>query len=561
MTVKSHPDLVVYSLHVAGGGTRSLHTEEIARVCWQIFPDEFSWSRYPQYPDKESVNTALRGASTVGQDERVANPEPDMWRLTSLGIAWAAEHAVTLDNERLARAENVERQRQRRQYTIGILLGLVASLGVCFGIAHGDIVVGSLDGHWVYPYVRAFELSGLGVPLAAGVVASVLVALQEPLIPRRTAFLVIAWLGVATTVQWALRSLTPVTFASIFVSDQANAFYSVAKHYPAAVILRDFEQLRPSFPLHAWSNMPGKLLLVSALKHVSRRPDRLAWLVVAISNLGGVLMYVFVNDLVRDRRVALFAQVLYLFTPGALYFFPLLNTVTPVLTLAFACLSSRWLRTQRPIYPALLGITLYGLILYEPLALGIGLLTTALAARALARGDITRRTFLVQCGVGAGAFLAVYVLMAGVWHFDLFAALRAIEADAERFNAGTDRPYSIWVWRNLVDFAFAMGIAQAVIFCVVFWVSLARRAPWRARLLDPITATCAALAGTLLVTDLIGVNRGEVIRLWIFLACFFQIPTAFACARSGRTTALALVVASSIVQSALGTAMIGFVIP
>ena len=35
----------------------------------------------------------------------------------------------------------------------------------------------------------------------------------------------------------------------------------------------------------------------------------------------------------------------------------------------------------------------------------------------------------------------------------------------------------------------------------------------------------------LLALDLTGVNRGEVIRLWIFLACLFQVPTAYVCVR------------------------------
>jgi hypothetical protein len=69
------------------------------------------------------------------------------------------------------------------------------------------------------------------------------------------------------------------------------------------------------------------------------------------------------------------------------------------------------------------------------------------------------------------------------------------------------------------------------------------------------------VAAVLLATDLIGINRGEVIRLWIFLACFFQIPTAYVCARFDTRVGLMMVIAVTLLQSALGTAMIAFIRP
>ena len=59
---------------------------------------------------------------------------------------------------------------------------------------------------------------------------------------------------------------------------------------------------------------------------------------------------------------------------------------------------------------------------------------------------------------------------------------------------------------------------------------------------------------------LIGINRGEVMRLWIFLACFFQIPAAYACAALEDRRALPLVLATSVVSIVVGTAVIGFVV-
>ena len=72
---------------------------------------------------------------------------------------------------------------------------------------------------------------------------------------------------------------------------------------------------------------------------------------------------------------------------------------------------------------------------------------------------------------------------------------------------------------------------------------------------------CASLLAILLAIDLIGINRGEVIRLWIFLACFFQIPAAYVCARLQSRAALGLVLVTTILLGAIGTAMAGFIVP
>mgnify|MGYP003694756195 CR=1 FL=1 len=120
-------------------------------------------------------------------------------------------------------------------------------------------------------------------------------------------------------------------------------------------------------------------------KRLSNRPRILAWLVVLLSNIGGLLMYGFVRDLFSDRRVALFSLVLYLLVPGKLYFFPLLNTVTPTVLLLSLWLSLRWIRTARYLYAAGTGAAVYGLLLFEPLPLVMGVVAAPLALSTLRR--------------------------------------------------------------------------------------------------------------------------------------------------------------------------------
>ena len=50
---------------------------------------------------------------------------------------------------------------------------------------------------------------------------------------------------------------------------------------------------------------------------------------------------------------------------------------------------------------------------------------------------------------------------------------------------------------------------------------------------------CVSVLAMVGVADAIGVNRGEVVRLWIFLACLAQIPAAYVCRRLGSAFAFA----------------------
>ncbi len=415
------------------------------------------------------------------------------------------------------------------------------------------IGVGSVKGNWVYGYIHPFTWRILVVSTLVSIIAIGALLVSIELIERFEWTTVAAWLLVGFAMQASLRSLTPFGIDRIFVSNGANSFYQVSLRYEPATVLRDFSRVRMEWPLHARSNMPGKLLLVDALEHVASRPRTLAWLVVGISNLGGLLFYAFARDLFADRRIALFAIVLYLLVPAKLYFFPLLNTVTPTLVIAWLYLVFLWIRTGSSAAAVLSGVALYVLLFFEPLPLVMGLVPLAFAIRSLRRDGRWLRFMLQSLGC-LGAFLAIHVAVQWWTGFSAIAGFRELGAEAVAFNVEARRRYVIWVWQNLLDFAVAIGICQTVMF-------LAALNDARRHLTEPIGLLCAALATVLIVTDLAGVNRGEIVRLWIFLACFFQIPVAYICARLDSRFAIVLVVASTVLQDAIGTAMIGFIMP
>jgi len=442
----------------------------------------------------------------------------------------------------------------------GVVVATMAAVIVCDLVAAKAFVVGSVEGAWAYPYVREIPTHTVAVVLIVGAsIAAAVRWLTAPQGARDEWDVAITWIAIATGCQALLRSLAPFSFDQIMVSDGANSFYTVTQQYGAENVLTRFAELRGNWPMHANSNMPGKLLLLYALELVSNDPTLLSWLLLAVSNLGGLLLYLLVRDLFGDRQIALYALVLYLFVPAKLFFLPLMNTVTPVVTLACLLLFERWLQRTSLGYGIAAAVSLYMLVFFEPVPLVIGALVALILARALVWGGIPVKTLMTQSLFIIAAFLGMIALVWRLFDFNLADAFRRVAADAAAFNALENRPYGLWVWRNLVDFGFGVGICQVVLF----WFAAADGLRWRADALlnRPIVLFSAALVAMLLALDLTGVNRGEVMRLWIFLACLFQVPTAYVCVRVRNRAAFAIVLMLTIVQAALATATIGFVVP
>jgi hypothetical protein len=475
-----------------------------------------------------------------------------------------------------------------------ILLGSALSLALSYEIATQSLRLGSLEWGWTYSYGARFSSRPVGAALIVSGVAVALLLLTGDFSHagrRRQWLIVAAWIALATPLQALMRSLTPSDLESIFLSDAANSFYSVTQDYGARKVLNDFNDVRASWPLHAQSNMPGKLMLLYALQLVTTSPSVLPWTIVFVSNLGAALIYLFTRDLFNDGRVALISAILYLFVPAKIFFFPLLNTVTPVLIIGCAWLLLRMLQTKQQRYAALLGAALYAVAFFEPLPLVMGLLFAALVARALWLRTISGRVLLEHLGVGCVAFATSYAAMYLWFGFDLIDAFRRIGSHAVEFNVQNARPYEVWLTENLWEFVVGMGVCQAVVFFAALLDGVSpksacgpserpegseakpsprarsawgwgpkRTDDWRIRLTRPITVLCLGLLAVVGVTDLIGVNRGEVIRLWIFLACLFQIPAAYICVRLQSQAAVVLLLTSTVLQAALGTAMIAFLI-
>jgi hypothetical protein len=170
--------------------------------------------------------------------------------------------------------------------------------------------------------------------------------------------------------------------------------------------------------------------------------------------------------------------------------------------------------------------------------------------------------FILQTALMLIVFVATAEAVQWFTGFNLISTFRRIGGHAADFNAAEGRPYGISIRANLVEFVLGMGLCQAVLFAAALVRGGIDRDTGEGRLHHPLTVLCLSLLAILLVTDLIGINRGEVTRLWIFLACFFQIPAAWICARLRRdAVAMAIVVALSIAHATLATSVVGFIVP
>ena len=98
---------------------------------------------------------------------------------------------------------------------------------------------------------------------------------------------------------FAIRWLYPFSLGTVVQSDVANSFYSPTLTYSALQFLSQFEQIAPALPLHAATNLPGKVLLFHLLQTVTNSPQVMGALIVVIANLAALILFYIVKQLSR----------------------------------------------------------------------------------------------------------------------------------------------------------------------------------------------------------------------------------------------------------------------
>jgi hypothetical protein len=439
-----------------------------------------------------------------------------------------------------------------------------------FLLVNRAIVFGSGEGRWVYPYVQDLSSSAVALAVVSGLLIPSAFELTARWATRAAALAVAAWMVIGFAFQVAVRDLYPIPLGRILESSGCTSFYTVTTLYGPLDLIQRFESLAPSLPLHASYNMPGKTFIYYFLELFSARPETLALGMLALSTAGGGLVFAVAQLLFRNARVATLAMVLSLVFPAKVAFLPLPNTVGPLWALASFWLWLLYLDHRQPRYLWLLGASLYLMMFMDPLlfVLGVvfaGMLVHRLLVRELAPTDLWRIAVVPVLG-----FLLVHVTMRLIVGFDIVSVFATMMRAATDFNEGAGRPYDVWVVHNLKEFLLGAGLIPSLVVLLTLTARvraawLAGRAAGLASAVHAFFATPAAALATsvclcLCVVDLLGVNRGEVTRLWIFLAVFFQIVCAESLVtRFGEATA-PLTLAAVCVQTVVTVTMVGFLI-
>jgi hypothetical protein len=372
-------------------------------------------------------------------------------------------------------------------------------------------------------YVRGASFT----PLIAVLVLAPLVLLAAwtaaRSIDRHEVPVLVCWFAAALIFQGYLDTLSLTSLTTRIDQDHFN---QIAQKYGALELLRDYQDLAPHLPLHGKANMPGKVLLYEGMRGLTRSPRLLGYFVMTISAMGGVVLYIVARQLYRDRRAALYAMILYFCLPTRLVLLDTLNVVTPVFAIGLFFFVVRALETGSVPRLLILGVAIYGTLLFEPSPLILLPLFLVVGAVARDRRLFDKKRIRDAALVLAG-FVAVHGLMLMLVPFDVFEAARHVFSDARAFNQTSRSIYVAWLLPNLREFFVNSGLGLSLLMIGVF-ISVLVDTMWNKqarlrRMLDPALLMLVGLVVVVCLVDLMGVNRGEVSRLWIYLGSLLPL--------------------------------------
>lgn len=83
----TNSDIAVIALYQLGGALRHMHQEDVALKAAQLSPKAFSWKKYPEQINLETVRLALKNELDA-KGKRILGSIRDGWMLTPEGLSW-----------------------------------------------------------------------------------------------------------------------------------------------------------------------------------------------------------------------------------------------------------------------------------------------------------------------------------------------------------------------------------------------------------------------------------------------------------------------------------------
>jgi len=432
---------------------------------------------------------------------------------------------------------------------------------------------GSEVGHFLYPYIKDLTIR----PIWVFILVTPLIIIFTHFGAKYIRHYELPVLSLGFILCFILQififsCLAPFSFSQIIESDFSNSFYSPTLKYSLYDFLTNYNSISKDLLLHARTNMPGKVLLFYFLKTFTNNSQILGYLIVIISNIGSLITYYITKIIFKNRYIALYSFILYFFIPAKLFFFPILNTVTPTLILFSLLLFIKYLESRKNCYLISLGFFLYWVLLFEPTPLVLGIIFVFILAKYYYQKKVQNMHLLKIIFISSMSFLLMHLLGIILLRFNIIDAFSDMYTDAVDFNIRTDRSYPIWLFQNLKEFFVNSGIAPSILFFVVLSHMITKIFQLLKNkndclkkniefLIRPGQLITFSFLATLLLVVILGVNRGEVTRLWIFLTVFIQIITAYFCGTISNKLTFYLVLSSVMSQTVFTINMVAFVIP
>lgn len=170
-----------------------------------------------------------------------------------------------------------------RQHHFALLLTYFAINALLIYLVYSEnFVFGSKLGKWDYPYFKTFAPLALRTLLAGFLLLLPLVFLGGKWILTHEKIVLAGGFVVLVAVQILIQRVYPISLSTIVQSDVANSFYSPAMHYSPSEILREFDSIASTLPLHARTNMPGKILLFQLFSIFTSAPQVMGYMVIVV---------------------------------------------------------------------------------------------------------------------------------------------------------------------------------------------------------------------------------------------------------------------------------------
>lgn len=484
--------------------------------------------------------------------------------------------------------DNVNRRSDKKEPVFYLFLAGATALFL-YLVATNTLQLGDVLGEWMWNYRPLRVAHKLWFPISVFIFFSAIILLLLKVnltgkISRPREFLnplILFLLGFALNMSvFSLSEFGLDELPFIIVHSGRTSFFTdIVKVRTVSSFLENYPSLISHLTHHSQVHGPGSILFFWFLNFIAMKVPFLAGLgmkiahffnmdlsyfsnllissglpanqsVVAASIFSGLLisllcyltvipLYYLAKDY-YDRRVAFYSCVMYAVVPNIILFTPQMAQIFTLFAVGIVSAFYFGIRKKKLSF-ILLSSLIFSVSIFfslECLALlpMMFLLAWGLLFQEKSRGEQVENnrnlglSFLIKV-------LAFFLACTVIFYLGVFCLFRFNVVESYRVSMHIHdvlearRPYFKWVWGNPLEFFAFLGIPLLLLFLrkIAFGIKRAYREG-----LGKVDVFLIAFVLTFLVLDLLGINRGEVARLWIFLAPFVVMFCASAIREIGN---------------------------